>query len=103
MTVWTTPRLRFSIDAIDLTTCRKLVVSFVQGKTELTVDDPTVVDEHTLEVQLTQEQSGQFRAFGVTNDGKIAVKVNLITDSGRRLSTHFKYLNVEDNYPKEVI
>ena len=95
---YTTPTIVLSIDGIDLSES-SVYVTFKQGDTVLTYT-PTVTYEDetsTIEIHMSQEESGQFQLEEV-----VQVQVNWV-HGGERNATNIEYIRLYRNLIEEVI
>ena len=78
MTQYTDVAITFTVTGVDLTTITEPHVTFEQGYTLIDVTDVNIVDASTFIVNLTQEQTGQFK------EGAIKVQLNFFNALGKR-------------------
>lgn len=99
MTRYTTPTLQLEIEG-DLSNC-DVFVTLSQNVTTVTkqIYDFTVSDNvTTINVHLTQQETGQFSAVA-----KVQIQVNWISASGDRAATNIAFVSLFDNLLSQVI
>ena len=96
---YSTPMLTIELPDVDLTDeWAEIHVTFRQGSVAVDVDDPEIIDSHTMTVRLSQLQTAGFRARQ-----ELGVQVNLLTKDGNRIPSEIYIADVGDNLLKEVI
>ena len=99
MIQWTTPTHTHTVKGIDLTGY-DVYVSYKQSRNELTIPAKSVSydgKDTTVVVQLTQRQTGAFKA------GSVKVQINWVTPEGNRDAVLVKSVEVDENLmAKEV-
>lgn len=99
MIQWTTPTHRHTVRGIDLSGY-DVYVSYKQSRNELTIPAETIAydgTDTTVTVQLTQKQTGAFKA------GTVKVQINWVTPDGNRDAVLVKSVEVDENLmAKEV-
>lgn len=99
MTRYSTPALTIEVPNVDLTACSEIHVTFRQDKPDayVDVDDPEILDAHTLGVTLTQDQTAGFWV-----QKPLEIQLNVMLD-GRRLPSDILTVPVGDNLLRQVI
>lgn len=99
MIQWTTPTHIHTVRGVDLSSY-DVYVSYKQNRTELTIPAQSVTyngTDTTVTVQLTQKQTGSFKA------GTVKVQINWVTPDGNRDAVLVKSVEVDENLmAKEV-
>lgn len=95
MIQYTTVAHKFTLP-IDSTLISKAIVMYRQRDVLLKIDNP-VIENDTIIVNLTQEQSAKF------NNGIVQVQLNIVTIDGNRLASRIVNIECFDNLLDEVI
>lgn len=99
MIQWTTPTHVHTVRGVDLS-AYDVYVTYKQGRSELTIPAQSVTHDGTdttVTVQLTQRQTGSFKA------GTVKVQINWVTPDGNRDAVLVKSVEVDENLmAKEV-
>lgn len=97
---YTTPTftLTFSEQELDLTEAKNVYVTFTSGEYELTKEDEDItVGEKSIEVYLSQEETGNFRR------GEVEIQVNWTSPDGKRVASNVVTYPISKQLLKRVV
>ena len=101
MIQYTTPTITLNIRGFSIPDNCDIYVSLEQGTTRLEIKNPTVsitTAGTTLTMELTQQQSGQFKWLA-----PVRVQVNWIDENGKRNATKITQISAFENLLDRVI
>ena len=95
----TTPTLTLTVpNTVDLTQAAHVYVTLSQGRTVLTLSGNSVdVDEHSVDVFITQSQSLKF------SKGEVEIQLNWTDSQGKRLASEISLEPISKNLLREVV
>ena len=98
MIAGTTPTIRMTINALDLTQCHGIHVTLKQRALLIDIqEEDLVITEHRIEAWLTQAQSLQLAS------GTCELQVNGLTPGGSRWATKPRVIDIQKQLLREVI
>lgn len=103
MIIGTTPTFTLKVtddETLDFTSVEQIYFTIKQGSVSYTKtgEDVVIIDEHTITVTFTQEETLSFRY-----NLQAEIQLNWIYENGARAATKIKTINLSKNLIREVL